>query len=393
MDVNYNQPTINFLNKYIEQSERELALMETSINTIEINNNTNKLNLQYLKKLRGLSENQADWDTTTSQINNLNGIIQSNNSSLDFNKKSINTIKNNIIKWKEQIKNLQVEQQRRPRPLLPPVQTLPPPRPPRYLTQEERERELGRPSTAEPIFIMNSPGQGSSTDPLPPPPQPTLLTLPTTPQPPRGSPGQGSSNDSLGAFIYDEEDDDPVWGSGLDLKKLKDYALSDGDIEELLGEDIFICVYPYLNEVEHIDQIFDSKGRCMLLFNTVDDSTGHWVCLIKKGNRIDFFDPYGLKPDEHMKWLTEAKRDDLDMETKRLTQLLKSSGYQVYYNNFEFQSDKNSNTCGRHCCCRLLNLNLNLDQYYKFINDYKNKHNLGSLENAVTYFTYNIIKK
>jgi len=179
----------------------------------------------------------------------------------------------------------------------------------------------------------------------------------------------------------------------MELEKAKLYALSDEDIEDLLGEDIFICVYPYLNEVEHIDQIFDDKGRCMLLFNTIDDSTGHWQCLIKKGNRIDFFDPYGTKPDEPMKWLTEAKRDELDMETKRLTQLLRASGYQVYYNNFEFQSDKNSNTCGRHCCCRLLMLNDNLDKYYKFINDYKNKHNLGTIENAVTHFTYNIIKK
>jgi hypothetical protein len=179
----------------------------------------------------------------------------------------------------------------------------------------------------------------------------------------------------------------------MELEKAKLYALSDEDIEDLLGEDIFICVYPYLNEVEHIDQIFDDKGRCMLLFNTVDDSTGHWVCLSKKGNRIDFFDPYGLKPDEPMKWLTETKRDDLDMETKQLTKLLKSSGYQVYYNNFEFQSDKNSNTCGRHCCARLLYLNYDLDQYYQFINHYKNKYELGTIENAVTYLTYNIINK
>jgi len=393
MDVNYNQPTINFLNKYIEQSERELALMETSINTIEINNNTNKINLRILKRQRALTETQQEWNTLDSQVNYLNGIIQSNNSSLDFNKKSINTIKNNIIKFEKQIKDLQIEQQRRPRPLLPPVQTLPPPRPPRYLTREEREQELGRPSTAEPIFIMNSPGQGSSTDPLPPPPQPTLLTLPTTPQPPRGSPGQGSSNDPLGAFIYDEEDEDPVWGSGLDLEKAKLYALSDSDIEDLLGKDIFICVYPYLNEVEHIDDVFDSKGRCMLLFNTINEDAGHWVCMTKKKDRIDFFDPYGLKPDEPMKWLTEEKRDELDMETKRLTQLLRQSGYKVYYNNFEFQNEKKSNTCGRWCAVRLLYQSYSLDEFYKFIIHYKNKYELENIEDVVIYLTYEIINK
>ena len=222
--------------------------------------------------------------------------------------------------------------------------------------------------------------------------QSTLLTLP----PQTSSPRQSlTNNPQEGAFIYEEEDDEPVLGSGssLEIEKLKEYALSDGDIEDLLGKDIFICVYPYLNEVEHIDQIFDDKGRCMLLFNTINDSAGHWVCMHKKKDRIDFFDPYGLKPDEPMKWLTEQKRDDLDMETRRLTQLLKSSGYKVYYNTFEFQSDKQSNTCGRWCATRLLKLNLNLDQFYKFINDYKNKYELGTLENAVTYLTYEIINK
>lgn len=179
----------------------------------------------------------------------------------------------------------------------------------------------------------------------------------------------------------------------MDLEKAKQYALSDGDIEDLLGKDIFICVYPYLNEVEHIDEVFDSKGRCMLLFNTINEDAGHWVCMHKKKDRIDFFDPYGLKPDEPMKWLSEEKRDDLDMETKRLTQLLRSSGYKVYYNTFEFQNEKRSNTCGRWCACRLLYKDYTLDQFYQMINHYKNKYKLDNIEDVVIYLTYEIINK
>ncbi len=412
MDVNYNQPSINRLNRLIQLDEMNITSLTSIIDNLIITIQQDKANLRILKALRRDALNQPQWDNFTLQINNLEATIRDSETRLNNYKRRINTSKNNIVNYKEQIKNLQIQQQQRPRPILPPP--APPRAPLRFLTREEREREIGRPGTAEPIYIINSPGQGSSTDPLPPPPPPqplsystllstpspysTLLTLPQQPQ--TGLPGQGSSTDPLpppqeGAFVYEEEDDDPVSGSGssLDLEKLKKYALSDGDIEELLGEDIFICVYPYLNEVEHIDEIFDDKGRCMLLFNTINDSAGHWVCMHKKKNRIDFFDPYGLKPDEPMKWLTEEKRDDLDMETKRLTQLLKSSGYKVYYNTFEFQSDKYSCTCGRWCASRLLYLNYDLDQFYQFINHYKNKYELGTLENAVTYLTYSIINK
>jgi len=179
----------------------------------------------------------------------------------------------------------------------------------------------------------------------------------------------------------------------MDLEKAKLYALSDGDLETILGEDIFICVYPYLNEVEHIDDVFDDKGRCMLLFNTINEDAGHWVCMTKKKDRIDFFDPYGLKPDEPMKWLTEEKRDELDMETKRLTQLLRQSGYKVYYNTFEFQNEKNSNTCGRWCAVRLLYQSYSLDEFYQFIIHYKNKYELENIEDVVIYLTYEIINK
>jgi len=179
----------------------------------------------------------------------------------------------------------------------------------------------------------------------------------------------------------------------MDLEKAKLYALSDEDLETILGKHIFICVYPYLNEVEHIDNIFDSEGRCMLLFNTIDENAGHWVCMTKKKDTIHFFDPYGLKPDEPMKWLTEEKRDQLDMETKRLTQLLRQSGYKVYYNTFEFQNEKNSNTCGRWCAVRLLYKDYTLDQFYQFIIHYKNKYELENIEDVVIYLTYEIINK
>nr|WPF46903.1 MAG: putative cysteine protease [Lake Baikal virophage 16] len=356
MDIINPQETRDDLVRTITEYKRRLIIYETAINDLVRTITQYKRRLQDLKKIRGFSLTTQEWDAVSSEIDVLSTHIENSENTLNHNKESLMRIQDRIKELDEIIKRTQIEQRAAaataPAPAPAPA---PPARPPfRFITREERERERRESSgpTTEPVFVINSPGAGSSNDP-------------------------------------------PLSGSGLplDLDKLKEYALSDEDIEELLGEDIFICVYPYLNEVEHIDQIFDDKGRCMLLFNTINDSAGHWVCMHKKKDRIDFFDPYGLKPDEPMKWLTEQKRDDLDMETRRLTQLLKSSGYKVYYNTFEFQSDKHSNTCGRWCATRLLKLNLNLDQFYKFINDYKNKYELGTLENTVTYLTYEIINK
>lgn len=146
------------------------------------------------------------------------------------------------------------------------------------------------------------------------------------------------------------------------------YALDDSDVEKILGKDIFIFTYPYLKEVDHIDQVFDKKGRSMMLFLTENTNTGHWCCMMKKGKRIDYYDPYGGKPDEDMKWLSNNKKEELGEEDKLLTKLLKESGYQVWYNNVPYQSESaDVATCGRWSAMRLYYKKLNDKQFYDLI--------------------------
>jgi hypothetical protein len=182
----------------------------------------------------------------------------------------------------------------------------------------------------------------------------------------------------------------------INLDKIKQYPLSDDDIEKILGKNIFIFTYPFLNrDVKHIDEIFDDMGRSICLYLTTDENSGHWVCMHKsKSNEIHYFDPYGKPVDYAIKnWLSEEQRDDLDMEKKRLTELLKNSGYKVFYNTYEFQHEDDSNTCGRWACARLLYRDYSLDQFYQMITHYKNKYEFNSLEDTVAYLIYEIIKK
>lgn len=178
-----------------------------------------------------------------------------------------------------------------------------------------------------------------------------------------------------------------------ELDKLRSYPLGDDDLEKILGKDIFIFTYPYLNEVKSIDDVFDDKGRSMMLFLTEDENTGHWIAMIKKGFKIEYFDPYGGKPDCDMKWLDEETKEELGQEHPILTDLLKDSGYKVDYNLFPFQSKANHiNTCGRWSAMRLYYKKLSLKQFYDMIKKGCIHNNMTSDE-YICYLSYQLINK
>lgn len=152
------------------------------------------------------------------------------------------------------------------------------------------------------------------------------------------------------------------------LGEVKDYPLSDDDIRKILGDDISIITYPDLNKINDISQIFDKKGRCILLFLTSSPTAGHWCCLLNKKKGIEFFDPYGDAPEKQKEGADPALLDQLGQRQPRLVELLKKSGRPVFYNTTAFQKDQgNINTCGRHCVVRLLYAPYSLEKYKKII--------------------------
>jgi hypothetical protein len=175
----------------------------------------------------------------------------------------------------------------------------------------------------------------------------------------------------------------------LNYDKLEKYPLSDSDLKDILGDNIKIIIYPNLNDVYDIEEIFDDMGRCMVLFLTEDQYTGHWLCLHKEGDDIYYFDPYGEKIDADRKWLGKSKLQELHEEKPLLKDLLLRSGKKIYYNSYPFQEDREDiNTCGRHCSTRLLYKHLDLDDYYDMIR----KSNLNP-DQFVSNITYKILNK
>jgi hypothetical protein len=179
----------------------------------------------------------------------------------------------------------------------------------------------------------------------------------------------------------------------LNYKELEKYALGDDDLRRILGNNITIVSYPDLKHLNDIDEVFDDMGRCILLFLTQDESSGHWLCMHKEGDDIHYFDPYGntlldLRGGDK-EWLSMGKLKQLQQENPLLLKLLIKSNKKVYYSTYSYQKDKtNVNTCGRHCCVRLLYKNLDLKQYYDMI-----KNSGLTPDEFVTNITFHILKK
>jgi hypothetical protein len=154
----------------------------------------------------------------------------------------------------------------------------------------------------------------------------------------------------------------------IGLGEVKSYPLSDADIRKMLGDDISIMTYPDLNNIDDINDIFDAKGRCILLFLTSSPTAGHWCCLLNKKKGIEFFDPYGEAPEEQKDGAPAALLDQLNQRQPVLTDLMRKSGKPVFYNTFPFQkTESDVNTCGRHAVVRCLYAPYSLKKYKAII--------------------------
>jgi hypothetical protein len=174
------------------------------------------------------------------------------------------------------------------------------------------------------------------------------------------------------------------------MEEAKGYALSNTDINDILQPDTNILTYPELRGHNRIDTIFDSLGRCILLYPLEAENNGHWVCLWKKDNVINYFDPYGLPIEEPKEWISQNRNVMMGQGFNYLTELLKKSGCEVYYNTFSYQKmDNDTATCGKWCVARLVCKDMTARQFYNTVMKFKK----GSPDNFAIRFVYDYIGK
>lgn len=178
------------------------------------------------------------------------------------------------------------------------------------------------------------------------------------------------------------------------LRQIKGYALSNEDINRILEPDTKVFSYPRFAEMNSIEEAFDKLGRCVFLFLTVSESSGHWICMFKRNGHIEYFDPYGMKPEEQRKWLPQEQLDELGQGEPYLITLLRKSRMPVYYNTYPYQSDKDDiNTCGRWCVARLICKDLDNKSFNNLVKEEMKQNGLTSMDDFVALFTYHILGK
>jgi hypothetical protein len=107
---------------------------------------------------------------------------------------------------------------------------------------------------------------------------------------------------------------------------------------------------------KNINQIIKNNA-CIIFYNNTAGQVGHWVCITKRGNLIEFFDSYGRNVDNPRY---------IHGRPPYLKNLLFNSPYRITYNPYDFQKGKTS-TCGRHVVTRILFKDYPLQQYKNFM--------------------------
>lgn len=168
-------------------------------------------------------------------------------------------------------------------------------------------------------------------------------------------------------------------------------ALSNYEINNILNDKTKILTYKALPQFNDINQILEPYKNFIMLYMS-RPNYGHWICVIKHPDRIEFFDPYGGKntPDEELNMINDEVKEITNQNYPYLSQLLYDSNYPIEYNNYKFQEHKKGiNTCGRHCIVRVLFKKLLLDDYHDLMTHLCNKLNMN-YDQLVTYITVNI---
>lgn len=175
----------------------------------------------------------------------------------------------------------------------------------------------------------------------------------------------------------------------MKLQEKEQRALSGSEILKLLNGRTKVIKYSDLKNINNINELLFGYNSVVILILS-KKNYGHWVCLTRRGDILEFFDSYGYFIDDPIYFKNTPKyfRKINDQDFPHLTALLLScyEDYKITYNELRFQKmNPNISTCGRHVVCRIYYKNLDLYDYYNFL---KNIHK--DLDKVVTILTHKI---
>jgi hypothetical protein len=131
--------------------------------------------------------------------------------------------------------------------------------------------------------------------------------------------------------------------------------LSNKEILQLVNGKANLVSYANIHKYNNLDQLLGQYNACICLYET-RKNYGHWCCILKlDDDKIEFFDPYGIMPDQELSWINKDFRIQSRQDKPYLSILMRNSNYVLSYNHHRFQKFKKGiNTCGRWCALRIL---------------------------------------
>jgi hypothetical protein len=106
---------------------------------------------------------------------------------------------------------------------------------------------------------------------------------------------------------------------------------------------------------------------CSLILYQITPNIGHFCCIFINSEGVNFFDSYGIFPDDELKKMDINRRTDPALFHNRsyLANLLfeaHSHGFNIIYNEIPLQS-KGTATCGKWCYDRLRHIEMPHNDY------------------------------
>lgn len=169
------------------------------------------------------------------------------------------------------------------------------------------------------------------------------------------------------------------------------YALRGTDIEDVFDDNIKIVVYSDLPKYKSLDELLNPYGRVIILYETNGIDNGHYTCLFRNYQGINYFDPYGMEIEQPLDYFGDGVKELTNSDDNYLNKLLYQDKYHIFYNQHRLQElRKGISTCGRWCIVRLLYPDIDEDEFYKIFKDASKESGI-SKDQIVTNITNKLL--
>ena len=154
--------------------------------------------------------------------------------------------------------------------------------------------------------------------------------------------------------------------------------MTNGDLERHTGiKEADIILYSDLRNYSKIEELLpeDKSARVILMEET--PNSGHWVCIMRYGKTIEWFNSYGNKWDADWGFVSRMMRMILGQNNKDATRLMKQAekdGWETVWNNKKLQKLSPAiQTCGRWCVLRIemMKMGYTLPEFYALLKKLK----------------------